>query len=31
MAAIGQFDHNNQPSTPINYYSREAYQQWGLL
>jgi len=31
MDAIGQFDHNNQPSTPLNYYNRETNQQWGLL
>ena len=31
MDAIGQFDHNNPPKTPLNHYSQEAYQQWGLL
>ncbi len=31
MDAIGQFDHNNPPNTPLNYYNREVYQQWGIL
>jgi hypothetical protein len=31
MDAIGQFDHNHPPNTPLNYYSQEAYMQWGLL
>jgi hypothetical protein len=31
MDAIGQFDHKKLPSTPLSYYSREAYQQWDLM
>lgn len=31
MDAIGQFDHNNPPSTALNYYSRKTYEQWGIL
>ena len=31
MDAISQFDHNNPPKTPLNYYSRETYQGWKLL
>lgn len=31
MDSIGQFDHNNPPRTPLNFYNRETYQQWGLL
>lgn len=31
LDAIGQFDHNNPPNTPLNYYNREVYQQWGIL
>jgi hypothetical protein len=31
MDAIGQFKHNNQPATPLNYYNREAYEGWGIL
>ncbi len=32
MAAISQFDCNNYPKNGgLGYYSREAYQQWGLL
>lgn len=31
LDAIGQFDHNNQPRTPLNYYNHDTYQQWGLL
>jgi hypothetical protein len=30
-AAIGQFDHNNPPSTSVSFYRREAYQKWGLM
>ena len=30
-AAIDQFDHDNLPSGPLNYYSREAYVKWGLI
>lgn len=30
-AATDQFDHNNPPSGPLSYYSREAYQTWGLI
>lgn len=30
-AAIDQFDHNNLPNGPLNYYTREAHQKWGLL
>lgn len=29
--AIGQFNHNKLPSSALSYYSREAYQRWGLL
>ena len=30
--AIGQFSHNNYPKNGgLGYYSREAYQRWGLL
>ncbi|MCK9578218.1 TIR domain-containing protein [bacterium] len=28
--AISQFDMNNHPKTSLNYYSKEAYVQWGL-
>jgi len=31
LDAINQFSHTNLPSTALNYYTREAYQQWGLL
>lgn len=31
LDAIGQFNHNKLPTSPLSYYSREAYQQWGLL
>jgi hypothetical protein len=31
MDAMGQFDHNNLPGTPLNFYLREVYQQWGLI
>lgn len=31
LDAIGQFSHASLPSTALNYYTREAYQQWGLL
>ncbi len=31
MDAVGQFSHNKPPSTALNYYTREAYQQWGLM
>lgn len=31
MDAIGQFSHNKPPSTALNHYTREAYQQWGLI
>jgi hypothetical protein len=31
MHALDRFDHSNQPSTALSYYSRDAYQQWGLL
>jgi hypothetical protein len=30
-AAISQFSHNNLPNHPLAYYSREAYQSWGLI
>ena len=29
--AIDQFDLNNPPSTPLDYYAREAYEQWGII
>ena len=28
--AISQFDMNNHPKTTLNYYSAEAYTNWGL-
>ncbi len=31
LDAISQFSHTKQPNTALNYYSREAYKQWGLL
>lgn len=31
MDAIGQFSHNNLPATSLNYFTREAYQQWGII
>lgn len=31
LDAIGQFSHNKLPTGGLNYYSREAYQKWGLL
>ena len=31
LDAINQFSHTSPPSTALNYYTREAYQQWGLL
>lgn len=31
LDAIGQFSHSKLPTGALNYYSREAYQQWGLL
>jgi hypothetical protein len=30
-AAIGQFDHNNLPSSPLSIYGRDAYVKWGLI
>jgi len=30
-AAIDQFNHSNLPNGPLNYYTRETYQSWGLL
>jgi hypothetical protein len=29
--AIDQFTHNNLPKTPLSYYKREVYVQWGLI
>ena len=31
LDAIGQFSHASPPGTALNYYTREAYQQWGLI
>ncbi|MBL8228633.1 MAG: TIR domain-containing protein [Bryobacterales bacterium] len=28
--ALGQFDHQNPPSGPLDYYSRDSYVGWGL-
>lgn len=28
--AISQFDMNNHPKTTLNYYTKEAYDSWGL-
>jgi MTH538 TIR-like domain (DUF1863) len=30
LAAIGQYSHNNLPKSALGYYSREAYNGWGL-
>ena len=30
MAAMGQFDHNNMPSTSLSYYTKEAYASFGI-
>ena len=30
LDAIGQFNHNNPPSTPLNYYTEEAYREFGI-
>ena len=29
-AAIGQFDHNTLPNSPLAYYGRDAYVNWGI-
>lgn len=29
--AVSRFDVDNHPATTLNYYSREAYTQWGLF
>ncbi len=29
--AIARFDHNSPPATPLNYYTGETYQSWGLV
>lgn len=31
MDAICQFSHTNLPNTALNYYTREAYQGWGII
>lgn len=31
QAAIDQFNHNNLPTSPLSYYTRDAYIRWGLL
>lgn len=31
LDAIGQFNHARLPSTALNFYTREAYESWGLL
>ncbi len=31
VAAVGQFDHNNLPTDGRSYYSRQDYENWGLL
>lgn len=30
-AAIKQFDHNNLPATPLNYYTLEAHRSFGIV
>lgn len=30
LDAIGQFNHNNQPSTSLNHYTAEAYREFGI-
>lgn len=29
--AISQFSHNNKPKGPLTYYTKETYQEWGLI
>lgn len=29
--AISQFDMNNHPKTTLNYYTKEAYESWGIF
>lgn len=31
LDAISRFSHTNPPSAALTYYTREAYQQWGLV
>ena len=31
LAAINEFDSNNHPNSSLVYYSRKAYESWGLL
>jgi hypothetical protein len=31
IGAMNQFSHQNLPKGPLGYYSREAYQDWGLV